>query len=317
MPYHSYQELVNLFTDLESNHPDVVGHEVVGQSVEGEDIYLFKVGRGDAKTLFVGSMHGNERPGGELLYLYAEWLVNKEEGVAEEILNNNLTLIVPVANPDGHPTTRKNPNGVDCNRNFPHEWCGCGSSTNPSSPVYKGPSANSEPETNAIHKVYQEYGPAWFLSIHTGTEVLAYPWSYTNDRPPDNSYYQEVGSKITELSNSRGVQPYNYGQVPYTPTPVDIAGRKRIGKQVVYCCSGVSIDDSYNMGIYSMVLEATRPYNPPYNEVECTYFNRFLPIAITLSEESREVTPIPMGGIALGVLAVSLLAGYTYNEGWW
>lgn len=80
-------------------------------------------------------------------------------------------VIVPVLNPDGYEYTwttdrlwRKNRrpggvrtldnvdncNGVDLNRNYDTNFGGTGSSSNQCSHLYAGPSALSEPETQAV-----------------------------------------------------------------------------------------------------------------------------------------------------------------------
>jgi len=297
MPYHTLEELIDLYLTLEREYPGYVSHEVAGKSTQNRDIYLFKIGkdRGD-KFLIEASMHGNEHSPAEVLYLYAKWLFSGSEDIAEEILNRMQTLIVPVANPDGFVSnTRKTVNGVDPNRNFPYKWCQCGSSTNPSSPTYKGREPLSEPETVTVHNLFERYKPKWYLSMHSGVEVIAYPWCYTNTPPPHKDYYDKICMDITNLARERGVEPYRFGQVPLykvdlaEPEYVHIGGQQMI----IYCCSGVSIDDSYSMGIYSMVLEVSSPYNPSYDRIVNHYFPRFLPIAITISKECFGPTPTP------------------------
>lgn len=79
---------------------------------------------------------------------------------------NNIEFnIVPVLNPDGYEFThtkdrlwrknRRNPelgdcSGTDLNRNFDYKWGGGGTSNNPCSEIYKGTSAFSEPESQAL-----------------------------------------------------------------------------------------------------------------------------------------------------------------------
>ena len=293
MPYHSYSDLIKEFKRLEDEHPGEISHEVIGKSANELDIYLFKIGRGRGRVSFGAAIHGNERCVGELMLLYARWLLERKEDAARRIFERCYTLICPSENPDSWGIRRKNARGVDCNRNFPFHWCECGSSTNPHSPIYKGPNALSESEARAVHYIFTRYKPKWHLSLHSGTEVIAFPWCYTYKRPKDYDYFVDTCVKITNLAKSRGVDPYSYGQVPYLSVPVDLAEKVPViihGREyIIYCCSGVSIDDSYRYGIYSMVLELSHYFEPPYDRLVSYYFPRFLPIAIVLSMESEEV----------------------------
>ncbi|KAA0189471.1 hypothetical protein HAZT_HAZT010743 [Hyalella azteca] len=45
--------------------------------------------------------------------------------------------------------------GVDLNRNFGYKHGGSGSSSNPCSEIYRGPSAFSEPESQALKKAVE------------------------------------------------------------------------------------------------------------------------------------------------------------------
>lgn len=289
MPYHSYDELVNLFLSLERSRPDVVSHEEVGRSVKGRPIYLFKFGPDWMdKVYYIGSIHGNEHPGAELLYMYARWLVEEREPIASDILNRACTLILPVANPDGFDSyTRVNSNCVDLNRNFPKGWGGTGSSPGSCCDICRGYSPADQPETRAVISVMDRYRPRWFLDIHSGTEALGYAWSCWSTPPPDNDKYVEVCNKYVDLANRRGVKPYPWNQVPLSEKPMDRAVPIEIPgtSYIIYACCGTSIDTAYDKGIMAMTLEASSSYNPSYDYLESYYFPRFLPLAITMSME--------------------------------
>ena len=83
-------------------------------------------------------------------------------------MDNRELYIVSIVNPDGMVYNEQtNPNGggmwrknrryngggsygVDPNRNYPFEWYGGGSSSDPNSETYRGPSPGSEPEVQAL-----------------------------------------------------------------------------------------------------------------------------------------------------------------------
>jgi predicted deacylase len=93
---------------------------------------------------------------------------------------------VPMMNPDGvnHVWTvddfwRKNRRnngsnfGVDLNRNFPFLWTLCGGSTTTSSETYRGPSAGSEPEAQAMRNLIARLRPELYIDFHSyGRDVL-------------------------------------------------------------------------------------------------------------------------------------------------
>ena len=60
--------------------------------------------------------------------------------------------------------------GVDLNRNYGAYWGGAGSSTSPSSELYRGPAPYSEPEAEAVHGFSSQIQPTVFITNHTFTE---------------------------------------------------------------------------------------------------------------------------------------------------
>lgn len=112
-------------------------------------------------VVVVGSIHGSEN-GGQLVAW--ELLFNKP-------LPPNVRIIaVPELNATGLPYTRKNANGVDLNRNNDINWGGgtpgsC-SQTVPSCMFYRGPSAGSEPETQAINSFLLAVGAVNLFTIY-------------------------------------------------------------------------------------------------------------------------------------------------------
>ncbi len=136
---------------------------------------------GDKPKLFItASLHAREYAPAELATRFAEHLVNGYgiDADATWILDHHEIHLMLQANPDGRKEAeagrswRKNTNenycgststnrGADLNRNFAFYWnyCpGC-SSGFPCDVTYRGPSAGSEPETQAI----QDYLRAIFL----------------------------------------------------------------------------------------------------------------------------------------------------------
>jgi protein MpaA len=133
----------------------VIDVREIGRSVLGRPITAVERGTpGGTRVLVVGVIHGDEDDGVAIL----ERL--KDAPVPEGI---DLWLVESM-NPDGQAAGRRgNANGVDLNRNFPHDW---GPIAEPGDGQYAGPGPASEPETQAIVDFVEELGPALVLWYH-------------------------------------------------------------------------------------------------------------------------------------------------------
>ncbi len=65
---------------------------------------------------------------------------------------------------------------------------GAGSSNNPCTETYRGPSAHSEPEVKAIVDFVKSHGNLKaFVSIHSYSQMLLYPYGYTSTPAKDQA----------------------------------------------------------------------------------------------------------------------------------
>jgi murein peptide amidase A len=128
---------------------------VIGSSVQGRDITAVRRGEaGGRVVLVIGVIHGDEH-----------------DGLA--IMDRLHTLPVPAGvdlwlvdsmNPDGVVANdRHNANQVDLNRNFPRNWGPIGVAGDSQ---YAGPSAGSEPETQAVMALITEIHPDLVIWYH-------------------------------------------------------------------------------------------------------------------------------------------------------
>jgi hypothetical protein len=104
--------------------------------------------------------------------------------------------------------------GVDLNRNYGYQWnatCNSGSPY-PWAEDYRGPAPFSEPETQAIRDVALSHNFKYAISFHSGTEVIGYPWGYTNESTPDDAIFREVAANLSELVGA----PYGQNSGLYT-----------------------------------------------------------------------------------------------------
>jgi hypothetical protein len=100
--------------------------------------------------------------------------------------------------------------GVDLNRNYPVSWENAVS--DPASPVYRGLTPFSEPETQALRDLVLAHNFTHALSFHSGIEIIIYPWGHTADPTPDDAKFVEIAQG---LSNITGGLPYVTPTVMY------------------------------------------------------------------------------------------------------
>jgi len=128
---------------------------------------------------------------------------------------------------------RKNRNPVcsaDINRNYPFAWGSCnGSSGSCTSDTYRGPSAASEPETQALIQLVSDTRPFFTLSYHSYSELLMYPYG-CND-PNELGALNDLALQLKAmLENDSGVTG-QYGVGPIW--------------SAIYLVDGGSIDTQY------------------------------------------------------------------------
>jgi murein peptide amidase A len=134
----------------------------VGTSVEGRPITATRRGDPDGRRVLIfGVIHGDEQAG--LLIVEQLHQLPVPPGV-------DLYLVASM-NPDGvAANTRGNANGVDLNRNFPYNWGPIGQ---PGDWQYAGPSAASEPETQAVVQFISEVRPDLVIWYHQDLYMIA------------------------------------------------------------------------------------------------------------------------------------------------
>ena len=132
------------------------GEEIeLGRSVEGRPITVIRRGTpGGTAIVAVGAIHGDEDAGVAIIDELRR--VRVPDGIE--------LWLVPSMNPDGQAgDVRQNVNGVDLNRNFPENWSPLGE---PGFWQYAGPSAASEPETQAMLFLSDRVQPQLTLWYH-------------------------------------------------------------------------------------------------------------------------------------------------------
>jgi hypothetical protein len=189
-----------------AEHADLVKLSVIGTSVQDRDIIALKVTR-DANSvpdglrpavLYTSVQHAREWITVEVNRRLLHHLVARDatDPDIRHLLDTTELWFVLVCNPDGYEQTHKvermwrknlrdndgdgvvtDADGVDLNRNFGSHWGydNAGSSPDPYSDLYRGASAASEPETQAIQGLMQRVGFEVFLNYHSVASLILYP----------------------------------------------------------------------------------------------------------------------------------------------
>ena len=134
-------------------HPAVVQARVIGQTVQGRNIWAYRLGQPTArrKVVILAAMHGNETGPSRILY-------NLRDGRS---IRGADIWVVPQYNRDGiRRHTRQNARGVDLNRNYPRHWKRQSGATN------SGPRPASEPETRVVMAFLRQIRPQYVVSFH-------------------------------------------------------------------------------------------------------------------------------------------------------
>lgn len=112
------------------------------------------------RLLILGGMHGDEPKS----MFVARRLVQELTGGAGQ-QSGGRWLVLPCVNPDGSSKRRRrNAAGVDINRNFPTKnW----QISSPRSRMFGGHKPASEPETRAVIRAIDRFGPDVVITIHS------------------------------------------------------------------------------------------------------------------------------------------------------
>lgn len=243
--FYTLDELDAEFARMKTQFPDLITTpETIGSSIESRPIYAYRVGTASAlaqrkpEILYTAVHHARE-PGSASNLVYLLWdlferfAANDPE--AQYLLNNRQLYVVPMTNPDGYAynqinnpegggmwrkNRRRNSNGtvgVDLNRNYGTQeyWSSPnnGSSTSPSSDTYRGTAPFSEPETQAIRDFCNRHAFKTAINYHTYSNLLIYPYSYTERETPDSTYFRAICAEITKVnrySGGRDLQTVGY-----------------------------------------------------------------------------------------------------------
>jgi murein tripeptide amidase MpaA len=237
--YKQLSDVITYFNNIATLRPDLASMSTYGTSVLGNTLYDLTISGPDAPgnaradrpvILWNGTQHAREWISPMTVSYLASKFVDSydTDPRVKNILDSVRIVIAPVANPDGYLYTwsserfwRKNRRsngggsfGVDLNRNWGYEWGGQGASTDPNSDTYRGTSAFSEPETDALGTLAQSFGSDLVAHIdyHSFSQLVLWPFGYADGvqtPEPDRTYFDNLATDLSDEILSFSGEFYN------------------------------------------------------------------------------------------------------------
>ena len=262
--YHNYAEMVTELQAVAAHYPATVHLFSLGTSYEGRNLIGARISDdandnlSEPGVFFVGQHHAREHLTVEvvlsLLHMFAHGGTTNPQ--IASLVNSRQIYIVPSLNPDGaeydlsggqYHYQRKNrqpPNGTDNNRNYPYNWGCCGgSSGDPYSEIYHGPSPLSTPEDARMADFMIAHPNVMTgISYHSYGNLILWPYGYTyEDIPPDmtlldHQTFVAMGAEMERTAGYHAQQSsdlyitdgdwndYLYGALHRYPITIELSG---------------------------------------------------------------------------------------------
>lgn len=215
---YSYDDMIFDMEWLLEDFPDMVEMETIGQSEEGVDIPVLRVGNPNAEhhVLIQAAIHGREHATGWMMMGLIARALNREEAFLQDVCFH----VIPMANPDGVQVSqdeilseaqnviyqqdkamkytkekkrdyashwKANAQGVDLNRNFPAGWNALKNRDYPSFQLFGGREPFSASETRALRDYTKAHTFDATLSLHASGSLVYYGFG-SNEPANTNSY---------------------------------------------------------------------------------------------------------------------------------
>jgi len=261
--YYTFDETVQKLDSMRLQYPTLItAKQNRGTTAEGRTIWSVKISdnadvneSGTEPAIYFDALHHAREPqamAGTMYFMY--WLLDNynTNPEAKYLVDNREIYFVPVVNPDGYFRNQTtNPNGggnwrknrrnngsgcfgVDLNRNYNYGWgFNSGSSNDPCSDTYRGPSAGSEPETQAIQNLCLAIQPKISFSVHSQAGRYLNPYGY-NDSTVAYEIYSDFSGDFASENN------FTYGTVI---------------EMLDYYSSGTTRDWLHSIGCYAWTPE--------------------------------------------------------------
>lgn len=200
---------------------------VLGKSVLGKPIYVYRNGRGATKVMMWSQMHGNESTTTKALFDFFNF-VDSEQG--KELKEAFTFCVIPMLNPDGaEKWTRNNANDIDLNRDSQNL---------------------TQPESRILRQCIEDFQPDYCYNLHDqrtifGVEGTKNPATISFLAP---SYDEEKSVNDTRKEAMQLIVAMNQVLQAYIPNRTS-----RFDDGFNINCIG---DTVQNLGIPTVLIEA-------------------------------------------------------------
>ncbi|MFA8450821.1 MAG: M14 family metallopeptidase [Bacteroidales bacterium] len=237
-----YLTLKEIYTHMDAmanKYPNLVGKRKAIKDIktaEGNSVYYLTISNKDESNsnnkpsiLFTAAHHAREVITPHVLIYYMYYLLenyNKDEYI-KTLVDNREIVFIPCLNPDGYyfnqtnfpdgggmwrKNRKKNADGslgIDLNRNYPYQWAfdNKGSSDRPGSETYRGESAASEAEVQAVMHLCNQFNFDMALNLHSHCNMVLYGYSHDRLEYKDSVLYQLQARELTRKNR------YKYGHI--------------------------------------------------------------------------------------------------------
>ncbi|MCA1741789.1 MAG: hypothetical protein LC630_04870 [Bacteroidales bacterium] len=198
--YPTWKHYDTIMHKIAEHWPEVCMLDTIGYSVQGRAVLAMKISDNptleekEPAVMLSSTIHGDEPAGFVLLMRLAEYLASESTsgGLASDLVTGLEIWINPLANPDGmyrdndtmiNPV-RANSYGYDLNRNFPDP------EVTFSPPLQR--------ETLAMMAFLDEKRFALSVNLHSGAEVVNYPWDKWTRLHADDEWFNDISRRYAD-----------------------------------------------------------------------------------------------------------------------
>lgn len=236
--YLTYQEILTELDEMAAAYPTIFKAKAqVGTFLthQNRPIYYVKISdnpnstESEPRVLYSAHIHAREAVTSMQLIYYMWYMLENYNSNPEikYLIDNSEMYFIPIANPDGFMRNQTNSPGgggmhrknmrnvgttnpgVDINRNFDIQWGTTGVSGNTNNDTYPGPSAASEPETQAYKWFAEEYDFVASFTHHAHGNLLLFPFGYDYVVSPDSAFFQSFTEEMVSINGFNNTQSVN------------------------------------------------------------------------------------------------------------
>ncbi len=235
--FYKYQDMLEALDSMVAQYPNLITVKSpisTFQTHEGRPIYFVKISDNpnvddatEPNALYSAIHHAREPMSMSQLIFYMWYLLENyaTDPEVQYVVDNTELFFVPCLNPDGYihnetndpngfgmhrknkaPVGTNNP-GVDLNRNYSYGWNTTGVSSDPNNDTYPGSGPFSEPETQAMKWMVENYGFKTALNAHSYGKQLLFPVGTTVAEFADHhDYFQDLSNHMVKYNGYSAIK---------------------------------------------------------------------------------------------------------------